>query len=291
MVEGIIIKGIGGFYYVKVNNSVLECRARGIFRKKNIKPLVGDKVKVEIIDEKKTGYIYEICSRKNELFRPPVSNVDHVVIVFSISNPNPNLWLIDRFLLLAEYQNIEITICINKIDLYKDKKSEQISNIYRKIGYRVIKTSCIQKKGIEDLKAVLKGKISVIAGPSGVGKSSLLNCIQANLKLKTGEISKKTNRGKHTTRSTELLELNNGGWVVDTPGFSSLNIDFITNDELDKYFIDIKKYKEQCKFANCKHINEPKCGVKEACKKGNIDENRYNNYVNFFNEIIQKRRY
>lgn len=291
MLEGIIIKGIGGFYYVKVNNEIYECRARGLFRKRKITPLVGDRVEIILTDGCNKGYIQNIKERSTELFRPPVSNVNQAIIVFAAKKPDPSLWLLDRFLLLAEFNNLDITICINKIDLGNSYDVDFFSDIYVKAGYKVINTSAKNKNGLEELKDILKDKITVFAGPSGVGKSTLLNSIQPNLSLKTGEISGKTSRGKHTTRNTELLELNIGGWVVDTPGFSSLSIDFVKEEELHLYFREIKKYSHLCRFNGCNHHKEPDCAVKKALENNEISQERYDNYLKFLEEISKKRRY
>ncbi|MBS4539742.1 ribosome small subunit-dependent GTPase A [Clostridium sp. D2Q-11] len=291
MLEGIIIKGIGGLYYVKTDKGLYECKARGLFRKDKIKPLVGDKVLIELNDIDDMGYIMEIKERDTVLIRPPVANVNQVIIVFALKDPSPNLWLLDRFLILAEKENLDAVICFNKIDLLEKDELEKINNIYNNSGYEIINTSTKQEEGIEELKKVLKDKISVFAGPSGVGKSSLLNTIQPNLKLQTGEISEKTKRGKHTTRSSQLMELYFGGWVVDTPGFSSLDINFIEENELQDYFPEILEYSVDCKFNDCKHYKEPKCGVKDALEEGKISEERYNNYLMFLDEIKNFRRY
>ncbi|SHI04371.1 ribosome small subunit-dependent GTPase A [Sporanaerobacter acetigenes] len=292
MLEGTIVKGIGGFYYVKTLDGIYECRARGVFREKNITPLVGDKVIIREKTTDKTGYVEEILERKTQLHRPPVSNVTQAVIVMSIKNPNPNLWLLDRFLLLAEKENLYITIVFNKIDLEEDLKTNIFIDTYAKAGYRVITTSCKKSIGVEELKSILKDNITVFAGPSGVGKSSLINKIQPGLELKTGEISDKTKRGKHTTRHVELMELDIGGYILDTPGFSSLNIDFIQNvEDVQYYFKEIKKYSHMCRFNSCLHINEPECEVKRQVEEENIGKTRYENYLSFVDEIKSIRRY
>ncbi|RKD27832.1 ribosome biogenesis GTPase [Caminicella sporogenes DSM 14501] len=290
MKEGIIVKGIGGFYYIKCGDNVYECRARGIFRKKNIKPLVGDYVKFTLNNEN-SGVIEEILDRKSELLRPPVANVEHAIIVFAAKNPEPNMILLDKMLVLGEVAGLKLTICINKIDL--DENGEiikKIQSIYKNTGYNIIFSSTKNDLGIDDIKNVLKNKITVFAGPSGVGKSSILNAVQSNLKLKTGDISRKIKRGKHTTRHTELLELDFGGWVVDTPGFTSLNIDFIESEKIAECFPEFRKYLDECKFTDCMHINEPDCKVKEALDNGFISKQRYENYVSFVKQILENNR-
>ncbi|WP_077367359.1 ribosome small subunit-dependent GTPase A [Anaerosalibacter sp. Marseille-P3206] len=292
MLEGVITKGVGGFYYVKTDRGVYECRARGAFREKNITPLVGDRVLIRESDSNKTGYVEEIFERKTQLKRPPVANVSQAVIVASIKNPDPNLWLLDRFLVLAEGVGINIVIVINKVDLVDTNTIDSICKTYEKARYKVILTSSMTDEGIDELKEVLKDNVTVFAGPSGVGKSSLLNKIQKKLELKTGEISNKTKRGKHTTRHTELLELEFGGYVLDTPGFSSLNLDFIEKEEdLKYYFKEIEEYSTQCKFSSCLHISEPGCQVREKVESGEIGKTRYENYLSFINEIKSNRRY
>lgn len=291
MLEGTIIKGIGGFYYVKVDDTVYECRARGLFRKSKITPLIGDRVLIKINKEDNTGYVEQILDRITELKRPPVSNVNQAVIVFAVQKPDPNLWLLDRFLLLASYQKLDVIICINKSDLDLDGKADEIYDVYNKAGYRIIKTSCKTKEGIEEIRNLLKKKITVFAGPSGVGKSTLLNNIQANLKLQTGDISQKTSRGKHTTRHVELIELDLGGWVLDTPGFSTLDIDFLEEEELENFFIEISEKSTLCRFSGCCHNKEPGCAVKEAVDNGEISKSRYDNYLSMLQEIKEIRRY
>ena len=292
MLEGIITKGVGGFYYVKTELGIYECRARGIFREKNITPLVGDRVLIRANNEDNTGYIEEIFTRKTQLIRPPVANITQSIIVVSIKEPKINFWLLDRFLLMAEHENLNICICINKIDLAKEEEIDYINRLYTNAGYKLIKTSTKTSEGIGELKNILKDNITVFAGPSGVGKSSLLNSIDPNLNLKSGEVSKKANRGKHTTRHVEIFEVDNKSYVLDTPGFSSLKLDFIEDEsDLGQYFRDINKYEQYCKFSKCLHYKEPDCEVKKQVHRGNISKDRYNNYIQFLEEIKNIRRY
>ncbi|MDK2918329.1 MAG: ribosome biosis GTPase / thiamine phosphate phosphatase [Candidatus Petromonas sp.] len=291
--KGIIVKGIGGFYYVKHNGNVYECRARGRFRNKNITPLVGDYVLFSINASTNEGVIEDIIDRQVELIRPPVANVEQAIIVFAATNPEPNFQLLDKLLIMGEYHNLNLSICINKIDLDIQNISRDIIETYKNTGYKVIFTSVKKQIGMDEIRSVLKDKITVFAGPSGVGKSSILNEVQTGLQLKTGDISSKIKRGKHTTRHTELLKLDFGGWVVDTPGFTSLDIGYIKADELSYFFPEFRNFMYECKFSNCIHVNEPKCKVKEAVENGHININRYNNYVYFINQILENkdRRY
>lgn len=294
MIEGIITKGIGGFYYIDTNQGVYECRARGIFRKEKITPLVGDNVKINIIDEEnKKGVLEEIEDRDTELVRPPIANVNKAIIVFAIKNPNPNLSLLDRFIVLAERESLDIVIVLTKADLATDEELNKLKSIYETSGYKVIPVSNEAKINIYKVKEELKGNIVVFAGPSGVGKSTLLNNIDSKFQLQTGEVSDKIKRGKHTTRHAELLKLECGGMVADTPGFSSLTLDDIEEDELKEYFIEFDEFSDGCKFGGrCMHENEPICGVKEGVNESKIAKERYESYLQLLKEKRQsKRRY
>ena len=294
MINGKIIKGIGGFYYVDTEKGLYECRARGIFRKNKITPLVGDRVSISVVDEEnKKGVVEEIEKRDTELVRPPIANVDKALIVFAIKNPAPNLSLLDRFIVLAEKENLEIVIVFTKVDLDSDGELlEELKSIYEVSGYKVIPVSNKLKLNIDKIKEELKENTVVFAGPSGVGKSSLLNEVDKNFELKTGEVSDKIKRGKHTTRHAELLKLECGGMVADTPGFSSLTLDDIDESELKEYFIEFDKH-DDCRFGSrCIHENEPSCAVKEAVENGEISKKRYESYIQLLNEIRSgKRRY
>ena len=291
MLEGIIIKGIGGFYYVKTEDGIIESRARGVFRDNDITPLVGDKVKVRISEEDGTGYVVDVAKRSTQLLRPPVANVTQAIVVMSVKSPDINTWLLDKFLLMAEYEGLDVIVCINKSDLNPDL-SQKYKEIYEKAGYKVLLTSTKLDIGIGDLNKYLLNNISVFAGPSGVGKSSLLNKVDDKLNLETGTVSNKTKRGKHTTRHIELLELDAESFILDTPGFSSLNLDFIEDETYVKnYFREIYKYSEGCRFLSCLHDKEPSCAIKEKVQEGIIDEERYNNYLLLLNEVRNIRRY
>ncbi|WP_042271766.1 ribosome small subunit-dependent GTPase A [[Clostridium] dakarense] len=293
MINGKIIKGIGGFYYVDTENGLYECRARGIFRKEKITPLVGDRVGISVVDEEnKKGVVEEIDKRDTELVRPPIANVDKALIVFAIKNPKPNLSLLDRFIVLAEKENLEIVIVLTKADLDDDNTLDELKSVYELSGYKVIPVSNKTKLNIDKIREELSGNVVVFAGPSGVGKSSLLNEIDSNFKLQTGEVSDKIKRGKHTTRHAELLKLDCGAMVADTPGFSSLTLDDISETELKDYFIEFDEF-DNCRFGSrCVHENEPSCAIKEAAQNGKISKQRYDSYIQLLNEIRQgKRRY
>lgn len=288
MPRGMIVKGISGFYYVKTENIILECKARGKFKNKKITPLVGDMVEISL--QNGGCVIDDILPRKTELVRPPAANVDQAVVVFAAARPDPKYELLDRFLLLCEYNSLDVVICINKIDLADREEIDRMLLPYRDGGYMVLYTSTLTGKGIEELKGVLKDRITVFAGPSGVGKSSLLNSLQPSFSVKTGEISEKIGRGKQTTRHTELLELKDGGYVLDTPGFSSLDIDFIDKMELQQLFPEFSDFIDLCRFTGCSHVAEPDCAVKDAVSKKSINVSRYESYVRLFNELKKVRR-
>lgn len=291
MIEGIIVKGVGGFYYVKTSEGTIECRARGVFREENLTPLVGDRVKIRINEEDNSGYVEEILERESTLVRPPVANITQAIIIMSVKKPNINTWLLDRFLIIGEHENLDIIICFNKTDLALEE-TEELKSIYEKIGYKVIITSAKENIGIEELRNTLKDHISVFAGPSGVGKSSLLNKINPHFKLETGEISSKSKRGKHTTRHVELFELEENTFVLDSPGFSSLSLDFIEEDiDLREYFREIREYGKDCRFLSCLHDKEPNCNVKKMVEESIISKDRYDNYIQFLEEVRNIRRY
>lgn len=290
MPEGKIIKALSGFYYVVGDNGIIQCRGRGIFRKNKVTPLVGDNV-VYQADNELEGYILEVKERKNELVRPPISNVDKAILVFSAVEPDFSPALLDRFLVLVEFNHITPIICITKMDLANDKQLSKIDKYvsdYRKIGYSVLLTSSETELGITELLPFLEGDISVFAGQSGVGKSSLLNVLRPDLELKTNDISTHLGRGKHTTRHVELIKIGNG-LVADTPGFSSLEFTEIETEELAYCFPEIHREGENCKFRGCLHISEPKCAVKIAVESGDIPEYRYNHYKDFLQEIKERK--
>ncbi|MDE7366106.1 MAG: ribosome small subunit-dependent GTPase A [Lachnospiraceae bacterium] len=289
--QGKIIKGIGGFYYVDVaEHGLYECKAKGSFRNQKVKPLPGDDVTIDVLDEeKKLGNITEIKERVNELIRPAVANVDQALVEFAAAQPNPNLNLLDRFLLLMSRQQVNTIICFNKIDISSSDMLERLKLAYEKSGAPLVFVSTYTGEGMEQVRRLVEGKTTVLAGPSGVGKSSLLNELLPEAKVKTGEISEKIKRGKHTTRHSELMKMNEGTYLIDTPGFSTLYLNSFEKDELKLYFAEFHPYEGQCRFLGCSHTHEPDCRVKQAVEAGEISSIRYHNYVEFYEEIKSTR--
>ena len=304
--NGKIVKGIAGFYYVHVIGSgIYECKAKGIFRKENIKPLVGDDVQIEILDEKdKEGNVIHIFPRKNALIRPAVANVDQAMVVFALADPKPHLNLLDRFIMTMEAQDIPIILCFNKIDLWagesKKGKSEEVDptwlqDVYQPTKYPILFTSATTHENIPQIVTLLEGKTTVIAGPSGVGKSSLINLLQTDVQMEIGRLSEKIGRGKHTTRHSQLIAINEETYIVDTPGFSSLFTTDFEKNEIKDYFIEFDTPAEKCHFQGCDHIHEPGCEVKEEVAAGKIHSARYESYVTIYhsdkrNSLPQNRR-
>ena len=291
--QGKIIKGIAGFYYIYAeDHEIYECKAKGIFRKDNQKPLVGDNVEIEVLDiQEKEGSVTAILPRRNSLIRPAVANVDQAFVIFAMENPKPNLMLLDRFLIMMEKQDIPAVVCFNKKDLADSSELEFLYETYTGCGYRVILSSTFQGDGLDEIRQVLKGKTTVVAGPSGVGKSSITNALQENVKMETGEISKKLKRGKHTTRHSQVIPVGEDTYLMDTPGFSSLYLTDMEEQELKDYFPEFRKYEGQCRFQGCRHIHEPGCAVKEALENHKISSLRYEDYLGLYEGLKEKRRF
>ena len=290
IISGKIVKGIGGFYYIDAENALYECKAKGIFRNKKIKPLVGDNVNIEILDaDNNLGNIVEILPRFNSLIRPAVANVDQTVIIFAVSEPEPNFNLLDRFLVSMEKSGVDTVICFNKSDLSADNM--EVCRSYSKSGYETLFISARDGEGIDELRKLIKDKTTVFAGPSGVGKSSTLNAIKPGAEAQTGAISDKIKRGRHTTRHSELMHIDGHTYIMDTPGFSSLYVDSIEAEDLKEYFPDIAVYTGKCRFNMCNHISEPDCLVKQAVADGKISRIRYDDYVMIYNDLKEKRKW
>ncbi|MCB2285590.1 ribosome small subunit-dependent GTPase A [Clostridium algidicarnis] len=284
--KGIITKGIGGFYYIDTVDEVFECKARGKFRHDELTPMVGDKVEITVENGK--GVIEKIYKRSSELTRPMVSNVSQAFIVFAIKDPDLNIELLNRFILLCEYNNIKPIICINKIDLCEKEEYLYIQDIFKDLGYELLFIKAKEEDNLKPLKKMLKDNVTVLCGPSGSGKSTILNSLIGNYKMETGEVSKKIGRGKHTTRHSELIQIEQG-FLLDTPGFSTLDVDIMPKEELQYLFPEFSSYR-QCKFNSCLHNKEPGCKVKEALDKGNISKVRYDFYIKTLEEIMGRRK-
>lgn len=299
MPEGLIVKALSGYYYVQPKDlaaDLVQCRGRGIFKKKGVTPLVGDRV-IYSPTENGEGTVDEILPRETELIRPPIANAKLAVLLFSLKEPDLNLQLLDKFLVHIEHAGLQALICLTKEDLLEEEMDERSSDIttetgklYQAIGYDVIITSSVTGLGVEEVKSRLAGEISVFSGQSGVGKSSLLNAMLPGLMLETSEISMKLGRGRHTTRHVELIELENGGYVADTPGFSQLDFLELGVDELSSCFREFRELANMCKFRGCSHLHEPGCKVREALENGDIATSRYEHYVQFQEEMKEKKR-
>lgn len=291
--HGKIVKGIAGFYYVHVVESgVYECKAKGIFRKEKVKPLVGDNVEIEVLEEgEKTGNIIRIFPRENELVRPAVANIDQALVVFAVLRPAPHYNLLDRFLVMMERKGIPAILCFNKADLAKEGQIEELQAIYEKCGYPLVFASALEGKNIGRIREILKGKTTAIAGPSGVGKSSLINLLTPEANMETGAVSRKIERGKHTTRHSELFPIDGDSYIMDTPGFSSLYVNDFEKEELKNYFPEFAEYEGTCRFQGCGHVHEPGCMVKEAVEDKRIHPSRYRSYTEMYEELKNRRRY
>lgn len=285
MLEGVILKGIGGTYEVETPEGLLRCTLRGKLRLAVERVLVGDRVEVSAVGQG-IGVVERILPRRNELIRPPVANIDQVLVVFAAKQPAPNLALLDRILVQAELMGLNCVVVFNKVDLDRGG-AEQLRSLYASVPYPVVLTSTHTGEGIEELRGVLQGKISVLAGPSGVGKSSLLNALNPRLDLETGQVSAKIERGRHTTRRVELLAFDQG-YVADTPGFSSLHLEQGEENRLQFAFPEFRRFRDDCRFRGCLHRQEPGCAVLEAVERGEIARSRHEHYLLFLEEVVPR---
>ncbi|TQR38343.1 ribosome small subunit-dependent GTPase A [Lysinibacillus sphaericus] len=291
MAQGQIRKALSGYYYVYDGEQLIQCRGRGVFRNRGESPLVGDNVEYTLEIEGSDGTIQKIMERQNELVRPPIANIDQGILVFSVKEPSFNTILLDRFLVVLESFHVHPIICLTKMDLLEDHEREELQSYiadYESMGYTVLQTYKGEEELVDRLQPILKGKTSVLAGQSGVGKSTLLNTLIPDLNLKTGIISQSLGRGKHTTRHVELIEVCDG-LLADTPGFSSFDFDEIEKEELGACFPEMARMADDCKFRGCLHLKEPKCAVKAAVEAGEIRDYRYKHYKQFMQEIMDRK--
>lgn len=290
--QGLIIENISNLYKIKTENKIYEANARGRLKKEEMIPVVGDNIKIKILDEKNNkAVIEEILPRTTYIKRPKMSNITQIILVISSKNPKPDLLLLDKQLAFAEYLGIKPIIVLNKTDLDKNKEFEEIKSVYEKIGYTIIKTEAKNLKGIHELKKALKNNINAFSGNSGVGKSTLINAIFSDKITQEGEISKKNKRGKNTTTSTVIYEIDENTYIADTPGFSTFDISEIEYQELDKYFREFKKEMSNCEFVGCTHIKEKKCGIKQAIEQDKINKDRYIRFCKIYNELKEIDKY
>ncbi|MEE0514063.1 MAG: ribosome small subunit-dependent GTPase A [Emergencia sp.] len=287
--KGLIVKGIGGFYYVKTADGIYQAKGRGIFKKEGITLAVGDNVELEVLPDG-DGVINEILPRKNQFIRPPIANVDCFIVVFAAAKPKPNFSIIDKFLIMAEAGNMDAVLCINKCDLASDEELVRIQDIYEGI-YPMFFVSAKTGEGIDSLDTYISGKRAAFAGPSGVGKSTITNLIVPQANMETGKISSKTSRGKHTTRHVEIFESREGGLVFDTPGFTSFDILEADEAALSDYYPEFASYKGKCRFDNCRHLKEPDCRVREAAERGEISMARYESYLTNLEQVKKRKKY
>mgnify|MGYP001031024815 CR=1 FL=1 len=286
---GLILKKYSGFYYVQDEaGKIYECKLRGKAKKQVI--LTGDRAFVTPLDETH-GILERLEPRLNELYRPRIANVDLVLIVMAYNKPEPVPMLLDRLLILILHAGLAPVIVLNKCDLEASEKAADIMRIYKGLGFKIINTSAKQRCGLEQLLAAIKGKVAVFAGPSGTGKSTLLNSLVDNLNIKTQEVSSKIGRGKHTTRHVELYPMESGGWIADTPGFSTLDLpEDLSSRQLGSYYPEFALHSEDCRFQNCLHYRESECGVKQALENGQISQQRYDNYITILEEVMRNER-
>ncbi|MBQ7584566.1 MAG: ribosome small subunit-dependent GTPase A [Lachnospiraceae bacterium] len=292
MLEGRILKGVGGFYYVHTGEGTYQCRARGLFRKQSLKPLAGDECIIELTHtDDVEGNVTEILPRRNSLVRPPVANIDQALVIFAAHSPEPVWSLLDRFLIMMERARIPSVICINKDDLAEAGEMEDMRRIYAPAGYRLIFTSAKEGTGMEELMSILTDRVTSVAGPSGAGKSSIINALTGRELMETGEVSRKLGRGRQTTRHTELICLKENTFIFDSPGFSAMELPKMEEAELAGCFPEMRPYAGRCYYADCTHTHEPGCSIREAADDGRITRERYDSYTDIFEELNKLRRF
>ena len=291
---GKIIRSVGGFYYVWCyeDGRTYQCRARGVFRKDSFKPLPGDDCTFRLTEAKDVeGYVETIKKRRNQLIRPPVANVDQALVLFAFASPEPNLQLLDRFLIEMGRRRIPVIICFNKQDLVSGHDRLKLPGIYSRCGCTVLTVSVLKQEGLQRIRDLMKGKTTVLAGPSGVGKSSLTNYLCPSAGMEVGAVSRRTERGKQTTRHAELFAAGDGTFFFDTPGFSSLELAGIEKEDVKSFYPEFREYEKECRFQGCMHIHEPDCGVKRALEEGKISRERYESYLQLVEEISSRKKY
>lgn len=288
--QGRIVKLLGGLYFVQADGNIYECKPKGVFRKKNVKPLVGDFVTLELLEDG-SGVILDVMERSSSLIRPEVANADHALLFFAAASPNPSLNLADRFLINMQAYHLPVTVAFNKCDLIDEKEKERLYKAFMGSGYDVKFLSLKEDIGVTEVLDTLKGRTTVMAGPSGVGKSSFVNRALGLDKCETGDISEKIGRGKNTTRHSELLQIDKDSWIFDTPGFTSFDVTDIEAADLQHYYPEMADVFGECRFTGCVHINEPDCAVKAKLSNGTLSAVRYENYKLIFEELKKRRKY
>ena len=291
MLKGIVLSNISNLYKVEANNKIYDCSARGKIKNIDLSPVAGDIVTIELQDkEEKVGVIEDIEGRKNYIKRPKMANLSQIILVISMKMPKPDLLLLDKQLVYAEYMNIRPIICLNKIDLENEDRIDKIYELYKSIGYDVIKTNAKEEIGVEKIKKCLENNITAFSGNSGVGKSTLINCIMEKNITEEGNISHKNKKGKNTTTQVNLYKIKENSYIADTPGFSTFDVNEIEREELAKYFVEFRGYLNQCEYADCSHIKEERCGIKKGIEEGKISKERYDRYCQIYEELRNKKK-